>query len=104
MVPLPKQGAIRESMVKPTELSLEQNYPNPFNPATAIRYRVPEQNHVVLRVFDTHGRVVATLVDETQQPGMYSVVLDADDLPSGLYMYRLESGGISLQKEMILLK
>lgn len=75
----------------PTEYRLEQNYPNPFNPTTTICFALPEGSAVTLVLVDVLGREVATLVDKELQPGEYKVVLDAKDLPTGLYFYRLQT-------------
>ncbi|MBI5647308.1 MAG: HYR domain-containing protein [Ignavibacteriae bacterium] len=103
-VPFYKQGTVRENDAVPAALSLEQNFPNPFNPSTVIRYRIPEDGHVTLRVYDMYGREVATLVNEVQSAGVYSAGFLASSLPSGIYMYRLEHLGRTLQREMALVK
>jgi hypothetical protein len=76
------------------EFKLHQNYPNPFNPSTTIVYEVSAECHVTLAVFSTLGRQVASLVDQHRQPGMYAVKLDASQLESGVYFYRLQISGI----------
>lgn|GEM_PF-2751099 len=78
----------------PGGFSLRQNFPNPFNPATTIRYDVPTHANVEIRIFNTLGQVVRTLVSETMEPGSYSATWDGRDnfgrvLPSGTYVYRL---------------
>jgi hypothetical protein len=88
----------------PHEFSLEQNYPNPFNPSTNIKYQIPNTNRVMLNVFDVLGREVATLVNEVKQPGMYSVQWDASRQASGVYFYRLDAGGFTNVKKLVLLK
>ncbi len=88
----------------PSEWTLEQNHPNPFNPVTEISYNVQAATIVTLNVYDILGREVATLVDEVQQPGEYSVMFDAFSLPSGIYFYRLKTGEYSNTKKMLLLK
>ncbi|MBI4417139.1 MAG: T9SS type A sorting domain-containing protein [Ignavibacteriales bacterium] len=85
------------------EFSLGQNYPNPFNPTTTIEFTVPEDGHVLLRVYDISGREVATLVDEERKAGVYQqVVFDAASLASGLYFARLQAAGKQLDRKMIL--
>jgi hypothetical protein len=90
----------------PTGFVLSQNYPNPFNPTTKIQYFVPiESGPVTLKVYDLLGREVATLVDNEQKPaGIYEVKFNARNLPSGMYIYRLQGQDVSLTKKMILIK
>jgi photosystem II stability/assembly factor-like uncharacterized protein len=73
---------------------LDQNYPNPFNPATTIRFRLPVESKVALRIYDMLGRVVTTLVDGVRQAGEQSVAWDARGVASGVYVSRLEATGV----------
>ena len=90
--------------------ALQQNYPNPFNPSTVIRYSIPHSTeyysvqHATLKVFDILGREVATLVNKHQKAGNYEVSFDASNLTSGIYLYRLQSGRMNINKKMILIK
>ncbi|MGE5410011.1 MAG: T9SS type A sorting domain-containing protein, partial [Clostridiales bacterium] len=86
------------------DFTLSQNYPNPFNPSTAINYFIKSDGRVRLIVYDALGKVVTSVVDEYQTAGSYSVRFDGSRLPSGVYIYRLESGGYSTAKKFILLK
>jgi hypothetical protein len=88
----------------PLEFSLGQNYPNPFNPSTVIRYGLPQQSHVLLDVYNVIGQKVATLVNENQQAGFHEVHFNGTSLPSGLYFYRLTSGGFVQTLKMVLTK
>jgi hypothetical protein len=88
----------------PAEFRLWQNYPNPFNPATVITYALPKQSPVTLKIYDVVGRVVATLIDETQAPGTYRLRFDASGFASGLYFYRIVAGTFVETKKMILLR
>jgi hypothetical protein len=88
----------------PAEFALEQNYPNPFNPATEIRYQIPEAGHVQIRVYDILGKVVATLVDEQKNAGIYNVFWDAGNLASGVYVYTMQAGSFVQTKKLILMK
>ena len=88
----------------PHELELAQNYPNPFNPSTVISYSLPEQTHVRLTVYDMLGRSVGVLVDEQQAPGQHKVTWDASTLSSGVYIYRIDAGGLSITRKMTLVK
>ncbi len=88
----------------PVAFSLGQNYPNPFNPTSTISYSVPKEGRVTLKVYDILSREVATLVDAVKQPGRYHVSFDGSRYASGVYFYRLSSGGQTLTKKMLLLK
>ncbi len=97
-------GVPRETSGIPKNFGLSQNYPNPFNPTTRIEYRVPSISYVVLTVYDVLGREVAVLVNEEKSAGNYSVVFNANNLPSGIYFYRLQAGNFTETKKMILVK
>ena len=88
----------------PASFAVEQNYPNPFNPSTVIRYQLPVASFVTLRVFNILGEEVATLVNETQDPGYRSVTIDAGTLPSGMYCYRIVAGPFNESRKMLLVK
>lgn len=88
----------------PTEYQLSQNFPNPFNPSTMIKYSIPKEGMVTLKVFDMLGKEVATLVNKYQTPGNYSVNFNASNLPSGVYIYKIESNNFSAVKKLMLLK
>jgi hypothetical protein len=100
----PVTGAGNNLSEVPKVYSLAQNYPNPFNPVTKINFAIPKQGFVTLKVYDVLGREVSTLVNEVKQTGNYSVDFDASYLSSGVYFYRIESGGFSDIKRMILIK
>jgi len=88
----------------PANFSLSQNYPNPFNPTTEIQYRIPKSGFVTLKVYNVLGQDVMTLVNQQQTAGSYKVDFNASNLASGIYLYRVESGNVSLTKKMVLLK
>jgi len=93
----------------PENYRLMQNYPNPFNPATIIKYQVPKDGFVSLKVYDILGREVATLVNEIKKSGVYEVPFsmykgNTGMLSSGLYFYKLSSGNYSEIKKMIITK
>ena len=88
----------------PNGFVLNQNYPNPFNPSTKISYSVEGNAFVLLKVYDFIGREVSTLVSETRPAGIYTVIFDASDLPSGTYFYTLSAGDYVSTKKMILLR
>lgn len=88
----------------PTSFALYNNYPNPFNPTTKIKYDLPKEAKVTLKVYDILGREVTTLVDTKQNAGYYEVNFDATRLASGVYIYRLMAGDFVQTKKMILMK
>ena len=92
------------SAVIPSEFSLLQNYPNPFNPSTKITFTLPKSGTISLKVFNTLGQVVATVVDEDYIAGTHEVNFDASALSSGVYFYTLKSGNFSATKKMMLVK
>jgi glycosidase len=88
----------------PANFFLEQNYPNPFNPVTFIEFGLPRRLAVRLTVFDVVGREVGTLVDGPLDAGRHVVEFNSDQCASGVYFYRLDSGGTALVKKMILVR
>lgn len=88
----------------PDKYSLNQNYPNPFNPTTIISFAVPERGNTVLRVYNILGQQVKELLNRDLQPGRYSVEFNAENLPSGMYIYVMQSGSQLLSKKMMLIK
>jgi hypothetical protein len=88
----------------PEEYSLGQNYPNPFNPNTTIKFTIPENSFVSLKVYNVLGKEVATLVSEEMNIGTYEVNFSASDLSSGVYFYKLETGNFAKTNKMILMK
>ncbi|MCX6144966.1 MAG: T9SS type A sorting domain-containing protein [Ignavibacteriales bacterium] len=90
--------------VVPSGFQLEQNYPNPFNPTTNFEFRIGNCGSVSLKVFDVLGREVATLVNGMRPAGVYKVRWDASSLPSGVYFYRLQAGGFTQSRAMVLMK
>ena len=98
-------SGINESDTKqPVSFSLSQNYPNPFNPVTIIKYQIPELGLITLKVYDVLGSEIATLVNEEQPIGNYTVEFDATELSSGIYFYRIQAGSFVETKKMMLLK
>jgi hypothetical protein len=86
------------------DYNLAQNYPNPFNPTTTIDYSIKSSGLVTLKVYDMLGIEVESLVNERKEPGNYSAIFNAEDLPSGIYVYSLTSGNFRDTKKLILLK
>ncbi len=88
----------------PGDFFLDPVYPNPFNSSTVIRFGLPRPVSVELKVYDVLGREVAVLVDEKLQAGYHAAFFRADDLPSGIYLYRLKAGSFSTAGKMVLIK
>ncbi len=88
----------------PVLYSLSQNYPNPFNPETRIDYTLPEQQNVSLRVYNMLGEMVKELVNEVKPARSYSVTFEASNLPSGIYIYRIQTESFTLNKKMTMMK
>ena len=88
----------------PTQYSLNQNYPNPFNPSTTVKFSIPNEEYVSLKIFNSLGEEVADLVNETKPTGNYSVSFDASQLSSGVYLYKINAGGFTEIKKMMLIK
>jgi photosystem II stability/assembly factor-like uncharacterized protein len=103
-VPLNKSHSVIVSGEKPSVYQLWQNAPNPFNPTTTIQYDLVNNEYVRLAVYDMLGRSVRVLVDEPQSAGRYNVKLDASNLSSGIYFYRIQAGKFNAVKKMLLLK
>ena len=83
---------------------LNQNYPNPFNPVTTIRYSIPVKSFVYLEILNALGERIGTLINREKQAGNYTVQFNAENLPSGIYFYRLSADSFVETKKMILLK
>jgi 5-hydroxyisourate hydrolase-like protein (transthyretin family) len=94
---------IMEDIV-PTEFQLSQNYPNPFKEKTTIKYCVPDKMKVRLEVFDSDKNRINTLINEIKEAGTYKVDFNANELVSGEYLYRLESGDYFETKKMNIIK
>lgn len=93
-----------DGAVLPDRFQLYQNYPNPFNPATTIRFSFPKPEHVTLRIFDSSGREVKTLVAGKLPAGEHSIVFDAAGLPSGVYFYQIKTSSFSQTRKAVLLQ
>lgn len=86
------------------DITLSQNYPNPFNPTTQIRFTLEEDTHVKLKIFDTAGRLIKTLIDEELTAGLYEPTFDGSGLASGVYFYQLVTNRQQIVKKMTLIK
>jgi hypothetical protein len=88
----------------PEDFSIHSIYPNPFNPVTNIIYGLPEHVNVLILVYDLSGKQVETLINEFQTPGYHSVNWNADNLPSGVYLIRMDSGDFTQIQKVVLVK
>ncbi|NUM72434.1 MAG: T9SS type A sorting domain-containing protein, partial [Ignavibacteriaceae bacterium] len=88
----------------PQEFELSQNFPNPFNPSTVIKYSVPVESQVRIRIFDISGALIAEPVNFRTAPGNYSLSIDLSGRASGVYICRMEAGGKIMNIKMNLLK
>ncbi len=93
-----------KAIYAPKNYELYQNYPNPFNPVTIVRYEIPKDVRVTLKVYNVLGQMVRTLVDQVQQSGYYETVFDGTGLASGVYFCRINAGNYSQVKKMALIK
>ena len=115
---IPHQGAIKlcstsgvndDGNPVPLRFELDQNYPNPFNPTTCISYQIPENGKVSIEIFNILGQKIKTLINENQITGNHIAVWDSKDdngeqLPSGVYFYRITTKQNIETKKMVLLK
>jgi hypothetical protein len=95
---------IRQISSAVNEFKLNQNYPNPFNPTTRISFSIDKSNYVDLRLYDILGREVKVLLSQPMSPGEYEIDFKAENLASGMYYYRLQSGDNVAVKKMTLVK
>jgi len=97
-------GIERDRIISPYTWNLAQNYPNPFNPVTNIQYTLPVAAHVEIRIFNTLGQQVASLIDEKQTAGAHRIQWDGSGFPSGLYFYQIQAGEFCDTKKCLMLK
>ena len=91
-----------ENPIQISEFCLSQNYPNPFNPSTSIRFEIPQRCYVQLKIYDLLGIEIAILVDEVRNEGFYTEIFDAENLPSGVYLYSINiqtTNGVNIFRE-----
>jgi hypothetical protein len=84
----------------PTEIKLLHNYPNPFNPSTIIRFYVPRNEYVNIKVFDINESEMETLINGEVPAGQHEIHWTPDNLASGIYIYSLQAGGFHDSKKM----
>ncbi|MBN2009003.1 T9SS type A sorting domain-containing protein [candidate division KSB1 bacterium] len=100
---------MKQSEIQPDGFQLFQNYPNPFNPSTTIAYSLSQQSLIQITIYNLNGQLIKTLINQQQAPGYYTVVWNATDeknnpVSSGMYIYKIEADGFTLQKKMSLVR
>jgi len=95
---------VEDILEPPAEYSLAQNHPNPFNPATTISFTLKRAGLVELQVYDLLGHARRTLVNRELAAGRHTITLEASDLASGVYFYRLTAGNFTAVKKMIVMR
>ena len=93
-----------DNPVIPLRFILYQNYPNPFNASTTISYSLSESSEVTIEIYDILGRKVETILESKNQAGEHQIIWDAENQPSGVYLYRIQAGDYAETKKMVLLK
>jgi len=93
-----------ENEALPTEFALYQNFPNPFNPTTNIKFALPKESNVTLKIYNVLGQEVETLISKVMPAGYHTVDFNATKLSSGMYIYRIEAGDFVQVKKMLLMK
>jgi hypothetical protein len=88
----------------PVQFELSQNYPNPFNPSTTIKFSIPQSSNVTMKIFNTLGQEIATIIDKNMEAGGHSINFDASEFNSGIYFYKLDAGLYSEVRKMTLIK
>ena len=101
---LPVGITATENTAVPENIELFQNYPNPFNPSTTITFKTSVRSMTSLKIFDAIGREVRTLVNESLSPGTYNVTMNASEMSTGVYFYRLQVGEFVQTRKLMLIK
>lgn len=96
--------AVDDFSETPDDFKLYQNFPNPFNPTTTLAFYLPKDSYATLRIYNVLGVEVAILLEGRRSAGTHTVVWDAQDLPSGIYAYRLTAGSFVAVRKMVLMK
>lgn len=95
---------VNAEVTSPVQFELAQNYPNPFNPSTTIKFSIPQSSNVTLKIFNTLGQEVKTLLSQNMESGLHTINFDASELNSGIYFYRLDADQFSEVRKMTLIK
>jgi hypothetical protein len=94
----------KNNKVYPSRYTLFQNYPNPFNPSTKIKYSLSKPDHVQIDIYNTLGQRIETLINKHMPAGHHEIEFNAQNLPSGIYFYRIQAGEFLDVKKMVLLR
>jgi hypothetical protein len=97
-------AAVKQSIAKIAAFELKQNYPNPFNSSTTIDFNVSKEARVTITLYDLLGNQVRTLVNENKPTGSFSLVLHADDLPTGIYLCQMQADDFKEMRRLTLLR
>lgn len=95
---------INVELETPPNFSIQQNYPNPFNPSTTIEYQLPQKSYVTIKVFDSIGNELNTLVSGYKDAGNHQIKFNAEDYPSGVYFYTIKTENFVKTNKMLLIK
>ncbi|MCZ7614442.1 MAG: T9SS type A sorting domain-containing protein [Ignavibacteriaceae bacterium] len=88
----------------PTEMILYQNYPNPFNSSTVISYSITFEENISIKIYNSLGELIKTITNGLVRSGIHTVNLSSDDLPSGVYIYKLQTETKFLTKKLLIIK
>ena len=97
-------NSVGEELDNIDRFDLFQNYPNPFNPSTKIKFSIPEKSYVTLKIYNSIGTEIETLLDEDKPAGSYDINWNATNLPSGIYFYKIQAGDFTKTNKMVLIK
>jgi hypothetical protein len=97
-------GVEDEMNISPNGYFLKQNFPNPFNPSTKIQYSINIKQFVSLKVYDVLGNEVASLVNEEKAAGAHDIIFNAENLPSGVYFYKIKTENFVEARKMLLIR
>ncbi|MBA4313467.1 MAG: hypothetical protein C0417_12660 [Chlorobiaceae bacterium] len=95
---------MRITITAPEKYELFQNYPNPFNPSTTLSFVISQLSFISLKIYNVLGQEVATLIEGEKAPGYYEIEWNADNMPTGVYVYKIMAGNFTDVKRMILIR
>ena len=95
---------VKENLFIAKDFRLNQNFPNPFNPTTEIKFYLPNNEFTSLKIFNTNGKLISTLIEKELNMGEHKIMFSAKNLSSGTYIYILNAGRKTISKKMLLLK